>query len=54
MKTAQQWFEETLPKNVAEMAVKNIDKGKESIEYPDFCKALISSFVWRESPQGFS
>jgi len=31
MKTAQQWFEEILPKDVAEMAVKNIDKGKESI-----------------------
>ena len=57
-KTIKQWFEETLPKEIAELAIENTIElsGKWRLEFkePDFKNAVLGAFVWKASKQGHS
>lgn len=52
VKTAKEWFLETLPKTVALKAIRNTNPSKlnELHEFPHF--ALLSSFIWADTKNG--
>ena len=55
MKTIREWFEETLPKDIADLAIQTtIELRSERIlkaKEPDFQNAILGAFVWEKSPQ---
>ncbi len=55
MKTIKEWFEETLPKEVAELSIQTtLDlSGEERLfsKAPSFKRALLGAFFWMKSPQ---
>lgn len=53
MKTIKKWFLDTLPEDIAKLAIKNtpekdIEKEKECFE-----DALYESFIWDDTEEGF-
>lgn len=52
MKTARQWFLDTLPKEDAEKAIKNTPEDFIDTELPTFGHALVDAFIWDDTEEG--
>jgi len=54
MKTIQDYFEDSLPADIAAMAIRNTDESALNAKICTSPKsALRGGFIWAQSPQGF-
>ena len=50
--TGEEWFREGLPKDIAELAIANIDKGFHTEVTASLEKSLLRTFTWSSSKEG--